>query len=120
MPHIIIEYTAKVQFPENLQEYLLALNKCLGDCPHINVNLIKSYAIKSMSYMYGVENKQCSEFVYLQLLVLPGRTIEEKKCFSDHLLDFLKSTLLIHNQAIKLHLSVEVRELSDYSYYVSK
>ena len=114
MPHVRIEYTQGVCLPESPRVFLQQFNHALSEVETFNVKRIKSICYLLEDYCIGAGKEENRGFVYARIAMLPGRSDTLRSACYEHMLSFLKKTLLPVNTHLKLHLSIEGVELKEY------
>lgn len=114
MPHVIVQATANVTIknPENL---LKQLNTTLWDTGHFgSPQAIKARLLDVDTFLVGTEDHQQAEgFVYVQLRLMPGRSLPVRDDLANKLLNCLQQELAKQQSGrVKVQYCVEVVELS--------
>ncbi len=110
MPHLIMEYSEPVNERVNIDLLLADLHQYLvksGECVPAN---IKSRAYACQQWLIGEHNDRYN-FIHVTLLLLNGRTFEQKNRLSQGLL----AVLTQHAEVIS-SLSVDIRDMEKECY----
>lgn len=108
MPHCIVEYSKNLESFMSPRELVNAANRGAVESGLFDSFNIKSRAIGYQHYLVAGE---VSDFIHVQVKILPGRTEQQKSHLSGLVLDSIKSL------AIKdVTITVEVCDLHGESY----
>jgi len=84
MPHCIIEYSKDLSF--NLDKKILMKNVFDG-CMKINIFNEKDIKVRMKSYEYFLSGGLEKNFIHINIKILSGRSIDEKKLLAQNVLN---------------------------------
>ena len=113
MPHLILEYTKNLNFPDE-QEVLLRLNKALFGSGQFDEIDIKARAVALDGFVIGV-TPGGRAFVHAKLALSRGRSSEVKRDLSSVLLQKLSSIFSGHSNN-HIHLYAKIIDIDRDSY----
>lgn len=110
MPHLRLEYSGNIDIPENqLNLLFLHLHEVLVTRANADLLRCQSRAISCENFCVG-DGGKTRAFVYLQVLLLEGRTSSQLQETGNELLktlqDRFKTLLLHYNAQISVHLNI--------------
>ena len=108
MPHLIIEHSKNISLKKDFKSLVEDLHSNFAKQETVRLSAVKSRTIMSENVIVGEGSK--SEFLFLKVLLLPGRTEELKKRFVDVLRDIIAS----HVFEDKCSFCIEIAELQYY------
>lgn len=114
MPHLTVQATPNVSIP-HAESLLKALNQVLWDSGNFGKpEDIKARMLPVTTFLVGVEDdEQAYGFVYVQLKLMAGRTIEVREALAQRLTDTIEHELAgAQSGRAQLQVCVEVNEIS--------
>lgn len=108
MPHLIIEHSKDISLKKDFKSLVADLHANFAKQETVRLSAVKSRTIMSDNVIVGEELK--SEFLFLKVLLLPGRTVELKQKF----VEILKDIILKHIFEEKCSFCIEIAELEHY------
>ena len=108
MPHCVIEYTRNVEAELDIAELLGIAFEGVVSCGHFNREAIKARAIPFDVYKSGLSR---DDYIHVKLRILSGRTPEQKKQISDHMIKHLSTHV-----GLTKSLTVEIIDMDIDSY----
>lgn len=108
MPHLIIEYAAPLKQEIDIQELVDATFDAAKASDLFGTKAIKVRAIPIDAFNTGGTNQA---FIHVNIKLLPGRTMEQKKALSERVLANLTA-----NVKEDVAISVEINDLDADSY----
>jgi 5-carboxymethyl-2-hydroxymuconate isomerase len=119
MPHLKLEYSSNISISEkNLNLLFLRLHEILVKEADAELFRCQSRAVCYENYCVG-DGEKSRAFVYLQVILLEGRTSHQLNKVGNELLktmqDEFKDLLLRHNAQISIHLN-EIPAHRSYKY----
>tara|TARA_R110002096_G_scaffold416576_3_gene619641 strand:+ start:79721 stop:80068 length:348 start_codon:yes stop_codon:yes gene_type:complete len=114
VPHCVIEYTRNIEAEINISDLLGVAFEGVASCGHFNREAIKARAIPFDIYKSGLDR---DDYIHLKLRILSGRTPEQKKQISDHMIE----QLIAHVGRTK-SLTVEIidMDIGSYGKYIAE
>lgn len=109
MPHIIVEHTSNLNLKNGMNEFTSELHSTLAKQETIKLSAIKTRTFIGDNYIIGDGSK--SEFLFIRLLLLPGRSPELRNKFAQALLEVIEK----HVNKEACTYSVEVAEMLIYA-----
>jgi 5-carboxymethyl-2-hydroxymuconate isomerase len=110
MPHAIIEYSANINSAVIELDAVQVVHDVMLTCGLFQPEAIKTRLHAVNDFMVGVKDRTGS-FLYLQVAILTGRTVEQRQALSDALLAALGDALPPIDE-----LTVEIREMDRETY----
>lgn len=110
MPHCIIEYSSNVKDSVNFPEFFKRLHELLASSSDIQLDQLKSRWLRREDYFIGDGSPQ-NAFVYLQISLMTGRTLELRKQLGQSALDLLASYFPRTQAELSCSMTVEMREM---------
>ena len=86
MPHCVIEYTRNVEAEINITNLLNIAFEGVASSGHFSREAIKARAVAFDIYKSGLNR---DDYIHIKLRILSGRTTEQKKQISDHMINHL-------------------------------
>lgn len=87
MPHCIVNYTREIEQEIDVKNLLDIAFDAVDSSGHFDRKSIKARAICYDIYRSGLNS---DEYIHIDLKILSGRTIEQKKALSDHMINSIK------------------------------
>jgi 5-carboxymethyl-2-hydroxymuconate isomerase len=114
VPHCVIEYTRNIEAEINISDLLGVAFEGVASCGHFNREAIKARAIPFDIYKSGLDR---DDYIHIKLRILSGRTPEQKKQISDHMIE----QLIAHVGRTK-SLTVEIidMDIGSYGKYIAE
>ena len=88
MPHCVIEYTRSIEAEINISDLLGVAFESVASSGHFNREAIKARAMPFDIYKSGLDR---DEYIHVKLRILSGRTPQQKKQISDHMIEHLST-----------------------------
>lgn len=104
MPHCIIEYSEDLSF--NLDKKILMKNVFDG-CMQVNIFNKKDVKVRMKSYEYFLSGGLEKNFIHINIKILSGRSIDEKKLLAQNVLDQVNNDTFCD-----ISISVEVNDMN--------
>lgn len=115
MPHIVLEYSENIPKPSEPELFLLKLHRALAASGPFELTKIKSRMVKQKRFCVAGGGED-QAFLHLELAILDGRSVEERKAASNALLSCLIEEYGPLLENLNCSITVEVRELESASY----
>lgn len=114
MPHVILEYSANIlkQEKESIHHIFPVIHKMLTQYLPTQEGGCKSRSKQYDTFYLGDGNTN-NAFVYLELKICKGRSLETQSMVGEKLLAMLQQQFANTAKALKLDITVQVTELSD-------
>lgn len=109
MPHIIVEHSPNIEFKNSVNDLTKELHLTLAQQETIKLSAIKTRVLSGENYIIGDGSK--TQFLFLKLLLLPGRSPELRMQFAEALLAVIEKYV----DSQKCTYSVEVSEMLVYA-----
>jgi 5-carboxymethyl-2-hydroxymuconate isomerase len=108
MPHLIVEHSKNIVLKKDFKALVDQLHSTFAQQETVRLSAVKTRTIVSDNVIVGEGLKD--QFLFLKVLLLPGRTDELKQKFSD----VLKNVILDHVHQDKCSFCIEIAELQHY------
>lgn len=110
MPHCVLEYSANVKDSVNFQEFFARLHEILASSGEIQHDQLKSRWYCRENYFIGDGNAK-NAFVYLQISLLTGRSLEVRKRLGEQAFELLVSQYPRSQRDLSCSITLEMREM---------
>ncbi len=110
MPHCVLEYSANVKDSVNFQEFFSRLHELLASSGEIQHNQLKSRWHCRDNYYIGDGNVK-NAYVYLQISLLTGRSLEVRKKIGAQAFELLTSQYPRSQRDLSCSITLEMREM---------
>ncbi len=115
MPHIIVDYSANIEYFDPKQ-LLLKINNALVETGYCQAIDIKSRARKDDVFVIGLDTEQ-QAYVHVKLYLLSGRTEQQKTEIGEKVLQAVTSNQSLMNQKKPIQSCVEIVEMPKQDYF---
>ena len=118
MPHCILELSNNVIDKPDFQALFKRMHESLASSGEVNLEQIKGRVRISDSFYIGggLNNKS---YIYLQLALMTGRTLELRQSFGAKLLEFIEQAFPFSKKDPNCSITVEVREMDRQTHFRS-
>jgi 5-carboxymethyl-2-hydroxymuconate isomerase len=110
MPHCILEYSANIPEAFNTRDFFSGLHRILAGFPSIDLERIKSRAIRQADFMIG-SGASNRAFISLQISLMSGRSEELRQKLASDAHAFLHDHFAGAISELDCSVSVEIREI---------
>lgn len=116
MPHLKLEYSANVKEKVNLKELFSPIHRVLVDVVKADLFRCQSRAIAYDSFYIG-EGLPQEGFIYLEILLLEGRSESQLQEAGNKTLKLLEKYFAHSFKELKMQIAVRVVEISSSHYF---
>ncbi len=110
MPHTVLEFSHCPSLATDLSPFFLELHASLAETGIVELARIKGRAIEHTNCVVGAYTK--GSFIFLQIALLEGRTIAQRKVLADVAEQVLTRWLKLWGVPHHCSVTVEVREMT--------
>lgn len=111
MPHVIIEYTPRLETKIKSYNLLTKVHDVLVKSEFFSINAIKSRLRKTDDYVIGNKDPQQEDYIYIEVAILDGRETYKRQELSK----LIHELLLVEFPEV-FSLSCEIREIDKDTY----
>ncbi|HSG80865.1 MAG TPA: 5-carboxymethyl-2-hydroxymuconate isomerase [Gemmatimonadota bacterium] len=116
MPHLTLEYTANLRPDDELDPLFARLHRVLAEVGGVEIGNCKSRAVERDRFFVG-EGGAAAGFAHLEVRFLEGRSDELKGEIGRALLEVLRETFAVEQEAQALQISVEICDIRRATYF---
>lgn len=118
MPHIRLEYSSNIEQNINFKSLFSELHLLIHQISGANIENCKSRVIKLDNYFIG-NGMQKNAFVFVEILLLEGRSNEAKKTLGEAILETLNKNYTVALTQLDLKITVKITEMPRELYFKS-
>ena len=115
MPHIIVDYSANIEYFDPKQ-LLLKINNALVETGYCQAIDIKSRARKDDVFVIGLDTEQ-QAYVHVKVYLLSGRNQQQKTEIGQKVFETLVADQVLNHQKISVQSCVELIEMPKQDYF---
>ncbi len=108
MPHLILEHSRNLSLKKDFKNFTEQLHSTFAKLETVRLSAVKTRTLVSDNIIVGEGSKH--EFLFLKVLLLPGRSNDLKQKFTE----VLKTVIKDHIYEDKCSFCIEIHELQFY------
>lgn len=116
MPHLKLEYSANIKEKLHLKDFFSSIHDVLVDTVNADLFRCQSRAISCDNFFIG-EGLPQESFIYLEILLLEGRSESQLQKAGNKILKLLEKYFVRSLEELNMQISVRVVEISSSHYF---